>query len=190
MATVESIINEALESLGHQQSEGLSGTWTDKHALMALRAWPTVRDDVTARHPWSFAKARILLSTPASPTPVYGFAQRFLLPSDCVRLLSVGDPPIAYEIDGGYILADADSIVLRYVRRMDDPTFWAPWFTELMVSALAARIAYRVTNSSSEADRRQTEYLHKLHFATAVDASEYDADVLGDEYPLIEVRFW
>lgn len=186
--TVETIINEALEMLGHQQSTGLSGTWTDKHALMALRAWPTVRDEVTARHPWSFAKARILLNTPASPVPVYGFAQRFALPADCVRLLTVGDPVLEYEIDGGYILVDADEVVIRYVRRMTDPTFWAPWFVDLMVHALAARIAYRVTNSSSEADRMQTLYLQKLHFATAVDNAEHDGETLGDS-PLIDVRF-
>jgi hypothetical protein len=188
MATADSIIQEALDSLGHEAPTGASGTWTDRHALRALAVWPTVRDDVMARHPWSFAKARAMLATPDVTVPIYGYANRFPMPADCLRLLSVGDPVIEYEIDGRFILADATSIVIRYIKAITDPATWPAWFVELTIAALAARIAYRVTSSSSEADRRQTDYLERLHFATAVDNAEHDGETLGD-FPLIAARF-
>ena len=149
-----------------------------------------MRDRLLARHPWNCAIKRVLLDTPDVTPPVYGFSQRFPLPSDWLRTLDVGmtDFRPEYRIEGGFILVDAEEIQLRYVFRQTDVTKYESHLTDAMVYALAARMAYSVTGSTSKSDETAAMAERAILAAMAIDAVEEDGETLGD-FPLIAARY-
>lgn len=182
------ICSGAMEMLGHTPFYSWSST-SDRHHKATERAWPDVRDKVLARHPWNCAVKRVLITADVTP-PAYEFAARFQLPTDWLRTLTVGDDCYRprYMIEGEWILSSGDSLPFRYVSRVEDATLFPPHLAELMRYAVAARMAYAVTGSTTKTNEAHAEFERQLQFASALDSAEEDAERLGDSR-LLSARF-
>lgn len=158
-------------------------------AEVAAALYPTVRDALLAAHPWNFATTYASLA-PLAEAPVAEFSAAFLLPSDCLRVLSAGSGGRArglhYKIIGNELHTDASSVVLCYIGRPAEARFPA-FFDQALIAHLAAEFCIPLTDSNSrwEALRRAAE--HELQRARLIDAQEETPAALSD-FSLLEDR--
>lgn len=107
----------------------------------------TLRDGV-----WNFAKKRIVVTRDAV-TPAFDYEDRYLLPNDFIRLLSVnGDSEILqtreYDLSEGYLLLNAggaNSANIRYIADIEDVRLFDNQFIDLFTLRLAQAISYAFT---------------------------------------------
>lgn len=177
------IASNALLLLGARSIN--SFTEDSDFAGMAGALWPTVLDDVLRAHPWNCAVKRVVLA-PLAAVPAYEFGYAFQLPSDCLRVLSVGDRLFTdYRIEGRSILMDDSICMLRYVFRNEDTTQYDASLTLLLTFAMASRMAYAVTKSNGIQTTMESQYSEYAKRARAVDGSEdvgensYDSALIG-----------
>lgn len=113
-------------------------------------------------------------------TPAFQYAYLYALPSDCLRILEInessGDP--TWRIEGAFILADSDSLEVRYIQDVTDYATMDPLFYQ----CLAGYLAYNLCDHISASDGKKNE-LHAYLYggqgkrgimpqARFVDASE------------------
>jgi len=147
-----------------------------------------IRDTVTEDRVWSFALARVILDVPEVVPPVFGFAQMFPLPTDCLSVWRVSyesfnDDYAEYEsgvqgdwlVEGGFILANAEKINVQYIRRMDQPgdiDLFTPQFIDSFSLRLAAEICVPLTENSGLFSALAQEYEVRKQNAYAVNGSQ------------------
>jgi hypothetical protein len=148
------------------------------------------RDALLSAHPWNFATAQARLS-PLTTPPLADFATAFLLPLDCVRVLSAGLEPqsrgLIYRIAGRQLHADADDVVLSYVRRPREDEF-PPFFAAALIACLSAEFCIPLTDSTArwEALRRIAD--GDVRRARLIDAQEETTPQFSD-FSLVEERY-
>lgn len=178
MATDVSICSNALLRLGDQPINSLSEE--NDRARLASNTYPSVRDALLRGHPWNCAIKRVILS-PDLTAPAYGWSQRFLLPGDFIRLLSVGeDGPADYELEDGYILMDESVCYLRYVYRVSEVK-WDALLVEAATESMRRVFALPITTSASAEANAYNIVQAVLKQARAVDAQENPPETFGDE---------
>lgn len=181
-----SVCSNALLLLGAQTINDF--TEKNDRARLAANLYPGVRDALLREHPWSCAIKRVLLA-PDLDKPVFGYQHSFTLPADCLRVLSVGDEGeyIDYLIEGRSLVANISNVKLRYVFQNTDVSTYDAVLVNLLELAMAAKMAYAITQSSSMAQLRMQEYQIAFRTAKALNALEYPGNTLGDS-PLLEHR--
>lgn len=186
-ATAVSISSAALDMLGASSINSFSDP--GENAGRCARAWPQIRDWLLRKHSWNAALKRIVLTPDAVP-PAFGFTHAFTLPADFLRIVEVGDDlnQPAYKVETGKILADTTVLKLRYVWRNENPATWDSAMVYVATLAMAARLAYAVTNSASVEQIRLDELRVELQAAKSIDGVEEDGEILGD-FPLYAARF-
>lgn len=175
------IINAALVSLGAAPVQDLNAT---AQALAAAAFWPLVLPATLRSHPWNFAITRQTLAAEAA-APDHGYSTAFKLPSDWIRTLSTSEDD--YKMEAGKILCNASSLQLRYVSLVEDPARFDALFADALAAHLAAKLAYPLTKSASQADVCWSAYKEILRLARSVDALEEPADDF-EESSLITAR--
>ncbi|MGG2142576.1 hypothetical protein ACD630_17635, partial [Symbiopectobacterium sp. RP] len=93
-----------------------------------------------------------------------------------------------YRQEGRKILANINTLKLRYLFRNDDESTWDPALVALAEAFMAAKIAYAVTASASLRDALTQEAAYLLRQAKAIDGQEDPPEALGG-YPLLTSRF-
>ncbi|CNG65612.1 hypothetical protein [Yersinia intermedia] len=186
MASDISICSNALLMLGAHPINSFNEN-TD-HARMCSNIWPSVRDDLLRNHPWNCAVSRVSLA-PSTTPPAFGYANQFPIPSDCLRILSVGAEgyEIHYQVEGKYILANTNVVALRYIKRIDEGS-WDAALIHVAEMTMAAKLAYGVTASASLSAGKADEAVYALRQAKATDGQEEPPEELGG-YPTFESRF-
>lgn len=187
MATSVSICSNALLMLGAQTINDLNED-TDR-ARLAANLYPQVRDEMLRAHPWNCAIKRVILS-PDVEMPAFGYTYQFTLPSDWIRTISVGDyvEEIDFRSEGRRILADTDTLKLRYVFHNKNEGTWDAGFVETMQLAMAARMAYAITQSASLEELRVRELKMAMKRARAADGQDDPPDTFGD-FRLLASRY-
>lgn len=158
-------------------------------ARLAANLWPLVRDHVLRSHPWNCAIKRVALSPEVAPPP-FDFAYSFLLPGDCLRVLSVGlegDPP-EYRLENRRILMDSNICQLRYIYRAELTENWDSSLVWAMTMVMRAVFSYGVTQSTSLEAQIEATLRPLLRQARAVDGQEDDQPAL-DSSPLVAARY-
>lgn len=182
MVTGVSICSNALLMLGAQTINDFADQLNLDRAKLCANLYPTVRDDMLRSHPWNCAIKRAVLA-PDAATPSFGYDQSFELPADFMRVLEVGASGIQidYLVEGRTIQANTTVLELRYVFRNEVESTWDASLVKLVTLAMAAALAYPVTQSSA----LQQSLEQKLELATrkarAVDGQEDPPQTLGDE---------
>lgn len=186
MASVVDICNRALDKLGYGSIISLDdGT---KAANLCSRAWPLTCDQVLRDHPWNFAVKRVVTS-PTVSTPVWGFSYQHPLPSDLLRILDIRDLSTGeYQIEGNFILADSDTLYVRYIQRITDPNQYDALFLEVATVRLAFEMCETLTQSNQKKDALWGEYNDALTRAKRVDAQE-NPPIVFEEDDWIAVRY-
>lgn len=179
MATRVSICSNALLMLGAQPINDL--TEDLDRARLAANLYQSVRDDILRAHPWNCAVKRVVLSPDTAP-PAYGYAYQFRLPSDWLRTLSVGDygAETDYRSEGRMLLANENVLKLRYIFRNEDESSWDAMLVHCMTLAMAARMAYAITQSASLEQVRLQELEMALRRARATDGQDDPPETFGD----------
>jgi hypothetical protein len=163
-----SICNQALARVG--QSPIVNIDDDDRLSRICKLHYVPKRDALLREYRWKFAIARA--SLPASLTPpLFGFANAYVLPVDCLRVLSVGDvdpewePDQAYqwEREGDTIVTDLSApLEIRYIRRVTDETRFDASFVDAFALYLAMYLVPSINElnqSLSTAMREEFEFV-------------------------------
>lgn len=190
MASATSICSNALLMLGASPINDLVAE-EGEQAVLALNLFESARDTVIRSHNWSSCIKRVILAPlaaePVYATPVFGY--QYQIPSDCLRVLSVGDYyQVEHKIEGNKILANNSSLPVRYLYRNDDVGSWDAGLVDVMTAYMAAQMAYPITRSASMMQAKQQEYLMTLRRARAADSQQGTSDPLAYSSPLLAVR--
>lgn len=125
--------------------------------------YPLIRDEMFARHDWSFATSRASLASTTESVigndnatlNVYNF------PTDpfCFRVIEVLNSTASWFVEGRQILTSLSSPVdIRYIARTNEDVF-PPWF----VSALATRLAQELAVDSGASPQMMVLLDSQLH---------------------------
>lgn len=180
MATGVSICSNALLMLGAETINDFAEPVN--RAKIAANLYPTIRDDLLRSHPWNCTIKRALLA-PDATSPAFGYDNQFELPADFLRVLEVGQNgcQIDYLVEGRSILANATSVELRYVYLNPVENTWDAGLVALLTVAMAAVMAYPITQSASLQANMEQKLSMAKKVARAVDGQEDPPQTLGDE---------
>lgn len=144
--------------------------------------FPITRDVLLRRHPWNFAIERASLAAD-STNPATGFAYRYQLPADCLRILPLeymaeqNGGAIRHVVEGRYIHTDAEApLKVRYVKQVTDTTQFDVLFVDALAKTLAGRLAGFITGKQSYAERMMAMAQDALKEARLLDALEGTPD--------------
>lgn len=168
----------------------MTGSNIDRTRLCA-NLYPTVRQAILRSHPWNCATKRVVLS-PDSTAPAFGFANRFLFPSDWLKTLQVGEDercPINFRTEGRYWLCDETAFYLVYIYDNVIAGSYDATLIEAMELGMAAALCYPVTKSTSLRDSLNQELKQRLQLARTADGQDDPAETLGQTFPLLDSRF-
>ena len=157
-ATEVSICSNALLMLGGQPINNL--TENSDRARLASNLYPAVRNYVLRRHPWNCAVKRVALA-PDTEVPAFDWVFQYTLPSDFMRVLSVGEAgsEVDYKIESGKLLCDVNPALLRYVWRNENPATWDSMLVWAMTMSMKAVMAYdALVNEAIEKKRLQYSF--------------------------------
>ncbi|NOV24161.1 hypothetical protein E5S69_11625 [Cupriavidus necator] len=183
MASQTEICNRALTKLGAARITDIAENSKSARAMNAL--WETVRKAELRRRIWTFAAVRTTVPE-VTPQPEWGYGHGYQTPSDCLRLLQIGQtfavPAMtdyrdqddsAYQLEGGLILTDQNApLKIRYIRDITDTGRFDALFVEALASKLAYEAAEEITQSASKKAQAGEDYKQALRDATATGAVE------------------
>jgi len=181
MATTNvDICNRALSRLGTRATiAALDENSTE--ARTAAIWYAATRDTLLRAHDWNFARRRVVLAEQGTaPT---GWAFRYAVPADCIRLLRIAsaspEASIRFEVAGDatgrFIFCDEPAAEAVYTARVDDPNLYDAGFESALVDQLAAHIAYPITQKTDAAVRLAQLARAALADAMAADVNEAEA---------------
>lgn len=185
--TAINLCTRALVKIG---ASGISG-FDDgtAEAEVAAAFYEPTRDALLSANDWSFAIKKARLAMLADP-PAADYQNAFQLPSDFIRAISAGvdgrTRGLEYEIVGDTLNASSDSVVLTYVSRPDESIF-PPFFTQALVSRLAAEFCIPLTESTSRAEMLHTIAEKEFRRARIIDTQQ-DVQPRFEDFSLIEAR--
>jgi len=182
-----SICSNALLLLGDESIDSFDVD--NARTRLCVNLFPMKRDRVLRSHPWNCAIKRVVLS-PDTTEPAFGWAYKFPLPGDCLRVLSVGDEENGYdeyEIEGGYILMDSTICRLRYIFRNEEPATWDALLVDAMTQVMVAALTYPITKSTTKQASEEQIVKDVLKAARTVDGQENPPETMGD-FPTLAHR--
>lgn len=191
MSTAVDICSNALLQLGKAPISGFNSP--GDLARLCANLYPAERDSILRENDWNCAMKRDILA-PLASLPPFGFSAQFALPSDFIRLISIGDVSIAasscvkFKVQGRNILASGTQLPIEYVYRNDVEATWDSKLVELMTARMLWKLAYPVTQSTSLRDELKNEYMRMATIARSIDDSENPSQALSDDYPLVYDR--
>jgi len=170
MASVVEICNRALDKLGEAPIVSLADDI--KASRACARAYAPVRDAVLRDHPWNCAIHRTALAAEAD-APAWGYARRFPLPVDCLRVLDVEQEGPRWIVEGRAVLTDAaPPLRIRYVRRLTDSTLFDPLLAEALAARLAVELCEALTQSNTKRQMLLEDYAEIVTRARSADGQE------------------
>ena len=178
MADKVEIVNKGLILAGETKINSL--TEENKKARTANIIWASVRDEVLAAGPiWNFAIKRVSLGLDSS-SPVYEWDNQFSKPADCLRLVS-SEEDEEYAEEDGLILANQDTLNIKYLFRQTDTSKFSPGFVNCLSTRLAVDFALQIAQNPELA-----ETLHQLYQLRLGRAGSQDAKADTPEDPIID----
>tara|TARA_Y100001951_G_C11281173_1_gene265474 strand:- start:851 stop:1450 length:600 start_codon:yes stop_codon:yes gene_type:complete len=170
------ICNLALTKIGEEPITAL--TEDSKAGRLCNLHFNRTRNMTLRAHNWNFAIKRSDLAK-STTTPEFKFTAQFALPDDLIRLLDtnlVNDQD--YKVEGKFILCSSDTLKIKYVAEMLDPSYFDELFIEALSCKLAAELAIPLADNVSLAEFMYQQYAAKLRTARSIDATEGYPDYL------------
>lgn len=162
------ICNSALIKVGAGRIISLDDD--SKEAMVCKEQYEKCVADLLRSHPWNFSIKRTSLAALVE-APAFGFAYKFQIPSDCLRVLEVGTNQAPWEKEGSTIVTDSGTCDVKYIARVEESLFDAN-FVEVAALKLASDICYSLVQSVQLREQLRAEYNLKLREARSYDAQE------------------
>ena len=183
------IANRALSMLGDTRITDIAQTNTKAARAMNHR-FPFLRDLLLQSYPWRFAMELDSLAADAT-APVWGFSTRYLLPGNCLRLVTVGDYSVnieayglmfrastaayasdaPFEVIGQYIHTDLSApLKVQYIQQITDTAQFHDIFSQALACALAEDAAEELTQSRGKKEYAMGKFMDAIKEAKRVDA--------------------
>ena len=175
------IANRALQKLGAKRIESL--TQDSPNARSMNNAFEMVRDAELRRYTWSFAISRASIAADADD-PTWGDWNRYTLPNDFLGLIRDDESGqfVDWRVEGLYILSkDAAPLEIRYIARVEDPTYYDPLFVEALASKLALETCQEITQSTTKKESARADYDKAIAEARRVGAIEKEAQEFSED---------
>ena len=176
MASVVDICNSALNLLGASTITQL--TEDSKNARLCNQRYEPIRDRMFRSHAWNCLTKRVQLAEDSS-APVVEYSNQFTLPSDCLRVLKIHNgttdsiaSSLDYAVEGRKIKTDEGTVFLVYIAKIIDPNEYDTYLVEALAAALAADLAYAITNNATLAKNYEATAEERLREARFIDATE------------------
>ena len=185
MATEVQIVNIALSWLGQQSINALTDNQNEAKIMNANYA--TSRDKVLGDHAWTFALRREVLAPIATPTE-FGAPNKFLIPSDVIRVQRVYRPSTALQNEalqnarwvreGQYIISREAQVWAHFIFRETNSDRYSPQFAHALAARLAADTAMVFTENRKQLELLEAMYNDKLNDAIYADGSQGRTEVI------------
>lgn len=174
------ICNLALTELG----TGLISNYetdTSEKAVLCRLYFDTVVEEVLRSHEWNCAIWYQSLAALASTDDDYlledydKYDYQFQLPTAprCLRALCIpDDPDYDYKIASGYLFTNLETVVLKYIRLVEDVTKFDSLLVRAIAYRLAADMASRITGATKTRNEMLAIYDMQLIRAIDIDGQE------------------
>lgn len=172
------ICNSALIKLGVETITALSDN--TRQAKLCNEQYNKLRKSLLREHPWNFAVKRASL-TASMTAPAWGFSHQFALPNDYLRLVDLEYTQDKYQIENSVILANRDTLNLRYIYDVTDTTKFTSDFSELLAMRIAVDLSYVLVQSNSLTQQLVGLYDRKLRDVRSFDGQENPAQDVTDD---------
>lgn len=153
MSDPVTICNIALGYLGAQRILSIEDPSTANEELCAL-FYPIVRDDLLEEYDWSFCIGRVVLDTPVTEGPDWGYTFNFPKPFNANRIIEVRDDDFVNEqsnfewrVEGNFIVASKEKIYVRYVKEVVNTNDFSKRFVKAFALKLAADMCIQITEN-------------------------------------------
>ena len=184
MTTETEICNIALGYLGARRITSFDVEEDSTEWLLCNENYANLRDAVLEEREWTFAVKRVDLD-PSTTEIVFGFERLFTKPTDSVRILTVHDDSVirpspittpqpvsrgvhdlpqleGWQVEGDFILANAELIHVRYNRRVTQTGSFSATFIQALAQRMAAEFSLPLTESRSLFDKMWASYASKI----------------------------
>lgn len=185
------IANLALTKLGDLRITDLDEDTKPAREVKAV--FTMLRDKLLRRYTWRFSVKRAQLAASAT-APEFGYEYQYPLPTDCLRVIQVGEfypPPnladlntgndAEWQIEGRSILHhQSGPLKIRYVRRVTDPVQFDACFDEAFACLIAHNTAEALTQSNSKKEAARQDFNQAIRDANFANAIENPPVSLAD----------
>lgn len=182
-----SLCSKALLKIGAQTITSFEDGTAE--AEVAANLYPITRDGLLSSYPWSFAVVQKKLAR-LDHKPIADFNYAYQLPSDFLRIISAGSgrrgQGIEYRIYENKIYTDSSEVIITYIYRAAENLF-PTFFSEALVSKLAAEFCIPLTESSSRAEYLAKKSETEIKQARLVDAQQA-TPLKFEDFTLVEAR--
>jgi hypothetical protein len=153
MATQLTVFNRACALMGLTPLRSVDDRGEKPDHLRSF--WETTVDLCHEATGWDHAKKRAVLAQ-SGETPSFGYDYYYVLPSDCLRILTLsptgtaGDDLIEYEGETGKIATNATAVYLTYISDTSRLTVgrWSESFANYVAAELALLCAPKLNSSA------------------------------------------
>lgn len=148
-------------------------TEKSKEARTCNLYYDSVRKTVLRQHSWNFATETVTLALLSATDLEWDYV--YQLPVDCIKVIEIipiNGIKVPYKVRGKTLLTDQAEAVLKYVKDIDDPTYFDDQFVTAFSYRLAADLAMPLTGKQGYQNQMYQLYVSELNSARAIDASE------------------
>jgi hypothetical protein len=167
------IANMALTELGSERI--FNFTDNTASAIVCNLMFDTSRDEVLRSHEWSCAiERKELVALSESPiTDDWTYMYRLPVDPYCLKVLNMPDAPNAtWRKEGNYLLTNESPVIVRYIKRVTDPSLYDFLLIKALAYKLAADIAIKLTDDLQKKTLMEEMYMKILTEAKIADTEE------------------
>lgn len=188
MANPVQIANLALSWMGQGLINSFSDNQTEAKVMEAN--YELSRDKVLGDYAWTFALERQTMAALADG-PAWGRDNRFLIPSDVIRVHRVYRPnlssqgitpgdlsPATWERQGRYILSPENTIWAEFIMKVTDAGQFSPGFVHALAARMAADTCMTLTENRQLLVDLEDLYDKKLDEAAYADGAQGRTEVI------------
>jgi hypothetical protein len=163
------IANIALNLIG---SQSITSFIEDTQGARLVNSiWEVTVNALLQEHPWNFSIKRAELAQSAT-TPAFEYAYSYILPVDCLRVLSTYPSRVKYDIESNLILCDEPTLSIRYISKVENEELFPNLFVESLIFKLAYELAYPIASNATLQANLFDLYKKKSAIARSMNAQE------------------
>ena len=180
------LANISLDYIGGERISTINPPVTDTETIVS-RHFENIRQECLRGYIPNFSKKRANLNKLVD-APLFDFTDTYQLPSDFIRLLSVGGEreedqmdSTMFDLQGNTLIANNGgglTIPIRYVSDVSDVSKWDAGFRQLFVIQLALNIVVQITDDARKAAFLTAQLEKKMPTVYGVDAQEKPPTVI------------